>query len=873
MKSSVKLNNPKFATKNRTTILPSKVAIALNYVQAVAFFALASVIAVMLYSYSINDGGWSSSADGTTVHNLCGVFGAFVSDIFYSLFGYSSLWFVIILFYIGLRKIIRDKIAPGSLGIVNRVIFFFVLVVSSSALEYMLNYGVTSNNLPNSFGGVLGSFIVLSIYPQTGGVVLSIILLLMTLLSFSLVFAIRWMLIAEKIGAAIVFVYTKMSNAIGNDHNNLNIQDKLECHVIQEKNDNISDDYILGTKNDAYQVDDTELILDDVLNKVDLNNKKDTNYNNHSDLEDSFVEYDSQDPFILNDNIGLQNSKCDTYEPERVETSNIAEENNFNTNGYSKSTSADVFFGSNLPDSNLKSAQSQASVVSNKIGLYQDDLLNEGNLPSTSLLYMPSTQQEIVSHEVIEFVSKKIESTLADFGIEITICNVESGPVITRYELTPPRGIKGEKIAGYAKEIARSLALPSVRIVENIIGKNTMGIEVPNFKRQTIFLKEVFDSRIYKENNSLLTLALGKDIAGQVVVTDLAKMPHLLVAGTTGSGKSVSVNAMILSILFNATAEEVKFIMIDPKMVELSFYQDIPHLLAPVVTDMSQAANALKWTVGEMERRYRLMAKVGTKKINDFNSKVEKAKKDGKPLFNPFSEDLSNPEPLEKWPFIVVIIDELADLMMVEGKKIEQYIARLAQKARAVGIHLIVATQRPSTDVITGLIKSNIPARISFQLPAAQDSRIILNGQNGAEALLGQGDMLFLAPGSGFAKRIHGAFVNDDELYQIVEYLKEQGAPNYNDEILSGEIDVVIPGIEDDSNAGNYDSSVIEKDPIFDVAVKFMLDSKKCSISSLQTNFGIGYNKAARIFAHLEKIGMVRRNERGGFELLNHIIK
>ncbi|MDD3266569.1 MAG: DNA translocase FtsK 4TM domain-containing protein [Burkholderiales bacterium] len=870
MKSSVKPSNPKFATKNRTTLLPSNAAIALNYVQAVVFFALASVIAVMLYSYSLNDGGWSRSTDTSFVHNLCGMLGAFISDICYSLFGYSSWWFVIIFFYIGIRKILRDKIVPGSLGTINKVIFFFVLVISSSALEFMLNYGVKTIILPNNFGGVLGAFIVLSIYQQTGEVALSIMLLFITILSFSLVFAIRWLLIAEKIGAAIMFIYSGMSKAIGNNSIDIITKDKFEINSVNDNNNIQMTNYVEDVKDNP--PDKSQLDLNHVIFDNDSHSDTRIIYNEQTHQEENVVENDFQDPFIINDNNVSQNKLHDDYQ-DNTHKEVINEKYTVNyANNLHERNSADVFFSSSTSINHSKHITPQVSIA-DKAGLYQDDLLNESNLPSTSLLHMPSLNQETVSQEVIEFVSKKIESALSDFGIEITICNVESGPVITRYELTPPRGIKGEKIAGYAKEIARSLALPSVRIVENIIGKNTMGIEVSNFKRQTIFLKEVFESRIYKENNSLLTLALGKDIAGQVVVTDLAKMPHLLVAGTTGSGKSVSVNAMILSILFNATAEEVKFIMIDPKMVELSFYQDIPHLLAPVVTDMSQAANALKWTVGEMERRYRLMAKVGTKKINDFNSKIEKAKKDGKPLFNPFSEDLSNPEPLDKWPFIVVIIDELADLMMVEGKKIEQYIARLAQKARAVGIHLIVATQRPSTDVITGLIKSNIPARISFQLPAAQDSRIILNGQNGAEALLGQGDMLFLAPGSGFAKRIHGAFINDDELYEIVEYLKEQGAPNYNDEILSGEVDVVIPGVEDDSQAGSYDSSIIEKDPIFDIAVKFMLDSKKCSISSLQTNFGIGYNKAARIFAHLEKIGMVRRNERGGFELLNHVIK
>ncbi|MBY0379380.1 MAG: hypothetical protein K2P99_03150, partial [Burkholderiales bacterium] len=384
---------------------------------------------------------------------------------------------------------------------------------------------------------------------------------------------------------------------------------------------------------------------------------------------------------------------------------------------------------------------------------------------------------------------------------------------------------------------------------------------VPNFKRQIIYLKDIFDSVSYKNSMSKLTLALGKDIAGQVIVADLAKMPHLLVAGTTGSGKSVAINTMILSFLYQATPDEVNFIMIDPKMVELSFYQDIPHLLAPVITDSNYAINALKWTVGEMERRYRIMAKVACKNIAAFNQKIDEAKNSGHKITNPLSITPDNPEALEKWAFIVVVVDELADLMMSSGKKVEQYIVRIAQKARAVGIHLILATQRPSVDVITGLIKANVPSRISFQVTSKVDSRTILD-QGGAETLLGQGDMLYLSPGSGHPQRIHGAFVNDDEINRVVEFLKANGEPEYLEEILSGEVNgVELPGLDD--SADNP-----EKDNIFDEAVKFIYDTKRCSISSLQTRFGIGYNRAARIMSHLETIGMVRRNERGGFELL-----
>jgi S-DNA-T family DNA segregation ATPase FtsK/SpoIIIE len=509
---------------------------------------------------------------------------------------------------------------------------------------------------------------------------------------------------------------------------------------------------------------------------------------------------------------------------------------------------------------NLDTSESLQTEVSKKISKIVHRNVKSGILPSSSLLTIPKIQSDQMTPETLEFVSHTIENKLAEFKVEAKITNAESGPVITRYELIPSRGVRGERIVALSKEIARGLALSNIRIVETIPGKNGMGIEVPNFKRQTIYVKEIFDSAIYKRNFNKLTLALGKDIAGNVVITDLAKMPHLLVAGTTGSGKSVAINTMILSILFQATPDEVKFIMIDPKMVELSFYQNIPHLLAPVIIDTTHAVNALKWTVGEMERRYKIMAKLGCKTITAFNQKIEDAKNMKQVIPNPF--DFSDtPEPLDKWPYIVVIIDELADLMMVTGKKIEQYIARIAQKARAIGIHLIIATQRPSVDVITGLIKANIPARIAFQVSSKVDSRTILD-QMGAETLLGHGDMLFLQPGHGYPQRIHGALVNDDELNRVIEFLHSTGEPDYIEAITSGDVDnVELPGFEETHKE-------LEKDDIFDEVVKFIDQTKRCSISSLQTKFGVGYNRAARIMAHLEEIGMVKRNERGTFELI-----
>ena len=516
-----------------------------------------------------------------------------------------------------------------------------------------------------------------------------------------------------------------------------------------------------------------------------------------------------------------------------------------------------------LYDLNNKQQNSQSSFINvRKKSIIKDKSIDTGRLPSTSLLDDVIEQPDTVTKETIEYVAQNIENKLAEFGVDASVINSETGPVITRYEILPSKGVRGDKIVGLSKEIARGLALTNVRVVETIPGKNSMGIEIPNFKRKSIFVKEIFDSNIYKNTRSKLTLVLGKDIAGNVVVTDLAKMPHLLVAGTTGSGKSVALNAMILSVLFQATPEEVKFIMIDPKMVELSFYHDIPHLLSPVVTDMSQASNALKWTVGEMERRYTIMSKLGCKNIDSFNLKIKEAESNSQPLYDPLQPSESMVV-LEKWHYIVVIIDELADLMMVAGKKIEQFIARIAQKARAVGIHLIVATQRPSVDVITGLIKANIPARISFQVSSKIDSRTILD-QMGAEALLGQGDMLFIQPGSGLPQRIHGAYVKDSELNRVVDYLKTTGKPDYIEGILSGETDLVV------SDDNDEEQSKVQRDMLFDEAVKFIYESKRCAISSLQTRFGIGYNRAARIMSQLEDVGMVKRNDRGGFEIIKN---
>ena len=485
--------------------------------------------------------------------------------------------------------------------------------------------------------------------------------------------------------------------------------------------------------------------------------------------------------------------------------------------------------------------------------LFRD--LPDTPLPPIKLLDEASSDVEVLSPETLEYTSRLIEKKLGDFGVQVKVLAAYPGPVITRYEVEPAVGVKGSQIVNLVRDLARALSVYSIRVVETIPGKSCMGLEIPNPHRQIVRLSEIVSSRAYHEMHSPLTLALGKDIAGNPVVADLAKMPHLLVAGTTGSGKSVALNAMILSILYKTEPREVRLILVDPKMLELSAYQGIPHLLAPVVTDMRHAANALAWCMGEVERRYRFMTWIGVRNLSGYNHKVADAERSGSPLKDPETLELPEPRNLEKLPHIVVVIDELADLMMVSGRKVEELIARLAQKARAAGVHLILATQRPSVDVITGLIKANIPTRIAFQVSSKVDSRTILD-QHGAESLIGQGDMLYLPPGSGMSQRVHGAYVADHEVHKVVEYLKSLGRPEYVEGLLDGEEanGGGEPGVERDG----------ESDPLYDQAVEMVLRTRRASISLVQRHLRIGYNRAARLIEQMEQAGLVSAMQTNG---------
>jgi DNA segregation ATPase FtsK/SpoIIIE, S-DNA-T family len=480
-------------------------------------------------------------------------------------------------------------------------------------------------------------------------------------------------------------------------------------------------------------------------------------------------------------------------------------------------------------------------------------------LPPLALLDDAPSAHESISAETLDFTSRLIERKLADFGVAVRVLAAYPGPVITRFEIEPAIGVKGAQIVNLMKDLARALSVVSIRVVETIPGKSCMGLELPNPRRQIVKLVEILSSTTYNDTTSPLTLALGKDIAGKPVIADLARMPHLLVAGTTGSGKSVAVNAMILSLLYKAEPKQVRLIFVDPKMLELSVYEGIPHLLAPVVTDMKLAGTALNWCVGEMERRYKLMSTLGVRNLSGYNGRVAEAKKSGKPLTNPFSLTPEAPEPIEEMPYIVVVIDELADLMMVTGKKIEELIARIAQKARAAGIHLILATQRPSVDVITGLIKANIPSRIAFQVASKVDSRTILDHM-GAETLLGQGDMLFQPPGVGYPSRVHGAFVSDAEVHKVVEYLKSQSGPQYLEGILEG----TANGNGSGDDGVSLDGGDAESDPMYDQAVAIVLQTRRPSISLVQRHLRIGYNRAARLIEQMERSGLVSPMQSNG---------
>lgn len=719
-------------------------------------------IAISLASFKMTDPAWSRSVpkpDG--IANFGGLFGAYVSDVGYYLFGLSFWWWIAascVFLYKNFRPLQkRENYKSYNHGVA--ALALFLLLVCSPILEYFTLQNTLDETLPVGAGGLVGALAGSGLAWLLGKSGSLLIMCVMLLLSVSLLAQVSWLEVMAKTGRNTESLFS-------------GIWGRLKKALGRRKDD--------GSTAEALETENTRRMVKEA-----------------------------------------KNITATPVAPLAGSTSNR------------KSVAVSV-----APPPKI-----QASLFEDN----EPQQTGEYHKPGMSLLRLPNGEPVSINPAELERTAELIESKLAEFGIGVQVVSATSGPVITRYEIEPAQGIKGSQIVALSKDLARSMSLQAVRIVETIAGKNTMGIELPNEKRQDVMLSEILSSPVFTEAKSKLTVALGKDISGTPVVGDLAKMPHLLVAGMTGSGKSVGVNGMIMSMLFKATPDEVRFIMIDPKMLELSIYDGIPHLLCPVVTDMREAGQALNWCVAEMEKRYRLLSHAGVRNLEGFNQKVEAAKASGKPMPNPFSLNPDDPEPLEKLPMIVVVIDELADLMMTERKAVEQQIARLAQKARAAGIHMIVATQRPSVDVVTGLIKANIPTRMAFTVQSKIDSRTILD-QMGADELLKYGDSLFLQPGSAEPTRLQGAFVSDDEVHQVVNYVKSQAPADYIEGLLSGEAALETTNIVN-PNAGS--------DELFDQAVAYILESKKTSISSLQRQLRIGYNRAANLMEALENAGVV----------------
>ena len=717
-------------------------------------------LAISLASFSMDDPAWSRSVPKSNdVANLGGLFGAYLSDVGYYLFGLSFWWWIAascVFLYKNFRPMKKqENHKPYNHGVA--ALALFLLLVCSPIIEHFLFDNALSESLPVGAGGLVGLLAGSGLAWLLGKSGSLLIMLVMLLLSISLLAQVSWLEVMAKSGS-------HMGGLFGS------LMKKLS--QFQNKKEDVCTE-ALETQNTRRMVKEAKTITATPVAP------------------------------LAGSSSNRKTVTVSVAPPPKIQTS---------------------LFDDTEPKNN-----------------------GEYHKPNINLLRMPSEEPVAVNPDELQQTAELIEAKLAEFGIGVQVVSATSGPVITRYEIEPAQGVKGSQIVALSKDLARSMSLQAVRIVETIAGKNTMGIELPNEKRQDVMLSEILSSSVFTDAKSKLTVALGKDIAGTPVVGDLAKMPHLLVAGMTGSGKSVGVNGMIMSMLFKATPDEVRFIMIDPKMLELSIYDGIPHLLCPVVTDMREAGQALNWCVAEMEKRYRLLSHAGVRNLDGFNQKVEQAKAAGKPLLNPFSLNPDDPEPLEKLPLIVVVIDELADLMMTERKSVEQQIARLAQKARAAGIHMIVATQRPSVDVVTGLIKANIPTRMAFTVQSKIDSRTILD-QMGADELLKYGDSLFLQPGSAEPTRLQGAFVSDNEVHQVVNFVKEQAPTNYVEGLLSGEAAIETTNIVN-PNANS--------DELFDQAVAFVLESRKTSISALQRQLRIGYNRAANLIDALENAGVL----------------
>ncbi|MGI2261427.1 DNA translocase FtsK 4TM domain-containing protein [Shewanella sp. GXUN23E] len=829
---------------------------------------LATFILLALSSFHPSDPGWSQTSYQGEIQNLTGAVGAWVADVLLYFFGYTAFLIPFVVAFAGWLLFKRShrllEVDYFSVGL--RLVGFLLMVLSLATLASM-----NANDIYEfSAGGVAGDVIAAAMLPYFNTLGTTLLLLSFVCAGFTLLTGVSMLTLVDVTGMLCIRVVLWLYHLparIKQRHDDtedtrgfLSLVDKFrerrgraEPQLSADDEPDIADLSFNATQTRTPQSDDTDVDDSQASGLVSRFSGLLKGRKGHQ------AEHAEEEPLIESEALSAR------VEPSMAVGSDVTKQD---TPPWTDSAEViDFERKSSVGAVNAKARldASKAKVVDGVITIPGQEIVPPKPitpLPDISLLDVPNRKHNPISQEELDQVARTVEAKLADFNVVANVVGVFPGPVVTRFELELAPGVKASKITNLSRDLARSLLAESVRVVEVIPGKAYVGLEIPNKFRETVFMRDVLDCEKFTRSESNLTMVLGADIAGEPVVVDLAKMPHLLVAGTTGSGKSVGVNVMITSLLYKSTPDEVRFIMIDPKMLELSVYEGIPHLLCEVVTDMKEAANALRWCVGEMERRYKLMSAVGVRNLKGFNAKVSDAKARGEPMVDPLwkSTDSMAPEApeLEKLPSIVVVVDEFADMMMIVGKKVEELIARIAQKARAAGIHLILATQRPSVDVITGLIKANIPTRMAFQVSSKIDSRTILD-QQGAEALLGMGDMLYLPPGTSVPVRVHGAFVDDHEVHAVVADWHARGKPQYIDEILQGASDgeqVLLPG-----EAAEGDE---ELDPLYDEAVAFVTETRRGSISSVQRKFKIGYNRAARIIEQMEMQGVVSAQGHNG---------
>jgi len=843
-------------------------------------FILAVLIGIFfslsLFTFSPADPSWSQTSWGGQLHNAGGYIGAWVADTLFFTFGslaYPLPFFIVFLGWVSLKKRTENESVDFTLW-GTRLLGLFVLLLTSCGLA-----DINFDDLWYfSSGGVVGDVITNLALPTFNLLGSTLILLFFWGAGFTLLTGISWLSIVDGLGEAAINFASKVVQ-----HFRRSPEDDVYLEVDTHHYDSVLEDKI-SDRIAADMINNTSSVIDDDnCSEPMMIQEPKRSFSIH--MPNVNMPNDKFSDMSLDVNIAPLSSTIEELEHHAIELDDYAEQSSLSLEPDIDERNEPIL-SDVLPDIDVDNGvnvtisesdepdeiNQDADVVAfqNMVADAQKTHVSQQNpflvtatedlpkptepMPTLELLYSPEQRENFIDKNVLEKIARLVESKLADYKIQAEVVGIYPGPVITRFELDLAPGVKVSRISGLSMDLARSLSASAVRVVEVIPGKPYVGLELPNTSRQTVYLSDVISSEKFKKSTSPTTVILGEDIAGEAVVADLAKMPHVLVAGTTGSGKSVGVNVMILSMLYKSTPEDVRFIMIDPKMLELSIYEGIPHLLSKVVTDMKDAANALRWCVAEMERRYKLMSVLGVRNVKGFNDKLKMAADAGHPIHDPLwkegdSMDEVAPE-LERLPYIVVIIDEFADLMMVVGKKVEELIARLAQKARAAGIHLILATQRPSVDVITGLIKANIPTRVAFTVSTKTDSRTILD-QGGAESLLGMGDMLYLPPGSSHTIRVHGAFASDDDVHSVVNNWKARGKPNYISEITNGDQgpDALLPG---EKPAEDEDM-----DPLFDQVVEYIVESRRGSVSGVQRRFKIGYNRAARIVEQLEAQGIV----------------